>query len=109
MNLPNDPPGANYNKFNLLTWHTSTPGTFLKAYLNLAFSLEYTTNGPFLNLYLLFLAFPYPALKVVFSITFSTSSKAPTFLKNLIAYFVFSYDSILSSTTNGNSYTLLNL
>lgn len=45
----------------------------------------------------------------MFSITFYTSSKAPTAFKNLRAYLVFSYDSILSSTTNGNSGTLLTL
>lgn len=64
QNLPNYPPGASYDKFNLLTLQVSTPGMFLKAFTKLLFSLEKITNGPFLNLYLLFLYLPYPALIV---------------------------------------------
>jgi len=39
ISLPNYPPGANYLRFNLLTLQTSTPGIFLKAFVNFAFVL----------------------------------------------------------------------
>jgi hypothetical protein len=48
MNLPMCPPGANCNRFNLLTFAISTPGIFLTALINFTFSLEYMNNGPLL-------------------------------------------------------------
>lgn len=69
-NLPTYPPGANYKRLSLLTLAISTPGTFLKALLKVDYSLEYTKSGPFLNLYLLFLSFPFPALMTLESTTF---------------------------------------
>lgn len=75
---------------SLLTLQISTPGMFLTALANGAFSLLYTKRGPFLILYLLFLNFPFPALKVLLSTTFLISSKAPTAFKNLTASLVLS-------------------
>jgi len=101
MNLPRLPPGANYLRFNLWTLQISTPGTFLTACGKFYDDPSYTTKGPLLYLYFLFLNFPTPDLTFLAFSTLSTSAYAPNLFKNAITSFVFERFSILSSTTNG--------
>ena len=65
MNLPRWEPGASYLISRALTFATSTPAIFLKAFASFTFESASTNSGPVFMTNLLFLDLPLPALSVL--------------------------------------------